>query len=242
MFKKRLLVAVSLILSLAVSGCAVAPEPIDHQAQACSATNDILDSWTSVPAADDFSDIEASNAILAATLAVWKSAGGDTDPTFKLLSKYAGKLLLFLAEGSPSSAQGLIDFEEKSGSDLLDKCGIYSVEYVNPLKIGGGFCWDVPNRNAELQEKRAGDWTKVRNTTRLTKIPGCPDSSPWSVDFNVPRGFSSITNASTWNTEYRVAWTYPDGLRFDDGSSITYSCAKASIEVDYIGTDPSYCD
>lgn len=243
MVKKNFFIALGLSFSLVLSGCAVEPEPIDHQAQACSATNDILDAFTAVPAGDDFSDLEASNAILAATLAVWKSDGGATDPTFKLLSKYAGKLLLFLADGSPSSAKGLIDFEEKSGADILEKCGIYSVEYVNPLQIEAG-CWNSSSVTAELQENLSGKWTRQRIVKSLTKTSYCSDDAdyPWGIDFKVKRGFAAVTDVDPFDQEHRIVWTDTEGQSFSSGKYTQYSCEETSTSLDENLTLAGHCD
>ena len=242
MVKKNFFIALGLSFSLVLSGCAVEPEPIDHQAQACSATNDILDAFTAVPAADDFSDMEASNAILAATLAVWKSEGGAKDPTFKLLSKYAGKLLLFLADGSPSSAKGLINFEEKSGADIIEKCGIYSVEYVMPLEIQAG-CWDGPSVTAELQENLSGNWTRQRIVKSLTKTSVCTDVEyPWGVDFKLTRGFAAVTDVDPFDQEHRIVWTETDGGSFSDGTYKKYSCEVTTTGLDDSLTLGTSCD
>lgn len=237
MVKNNFFIALGLSLSLVLSGCAVEPEPvepepIDHQAQACSATNDFLDLFTSTPAADDFSDIEASNAILAATLAVWKSEGGAKDPTFKLLSKYAGKLLLFLADGSPSSAKGLIDFEEKYGADILEKCGIYSVEYVKPLEIEAG-CWNIPGITAELQENLSGNWTRQRIVKSLTKTSYCSDVDyPWGIDFKLTRGFAAVKDVDPFEQEHRIVWTDTEGQSFSNGKYTEYSCEETTTSLD----------
>jgi hypothetical protein len=216
-----------------LSGCVFESEPIDYQAQACSTTNEILDAFTAVPPPDDFSEMEASNAILAANLAVWKSEGGASDSTFKLLSTYAGKLLLFLADGSPSSAQGLIDFEETSGSDLLYECGISSVEYVGPLEIDGG-CWNQSGTTAELQEKISGNWVRHSIVRSLSKTSNCSDlkAYPWGVKLKVTRGFTSVKNISEWESEYRIVWTDSDGESFSDGTYTHYSCVEKTTRQD----------
>jgi hypothetical protein len=160
-----------------------------------------------------------------------------------LLSKYAGKMLLFLSEGSPSSAKGLTDFEEKSGSDLLEQCGIYSVEYVNPIEIDAGYCWDIPDINAELQEKQSGDWNRNRIVYGLEKTEDCSDTKyPWGIpDFKVTRGLTSITNDSAWDREYRVVWTKSDGTSFADETYTFYTCAKATRDDEFVDAEPE-CD
>ena len=230
MVKKGFIGAFSLTLAIVLSGCAVQFGPIDHKAQACSTTKDILEEWTAVPASEDFSDLEASNAVLAASLAAWKSDDGATDPTFKLLSKYAGKLLLFLAEGSPSSAKGLTDFEQTAGAQILNECRIFTVDYIYPLEIVGGFCWTQRDVNAELQEKHSGEWVTNRTLNGLERTSECSDvENPYSLNFQVTRGFTATTNEAEWDREYRIVWTNSDGSEFSSGANAFYSCATANI-------------
>jgi hypothetical protein len=230
---KMLAAVLTLSMAFSIAGCSQSP---DHKKIACGTLKDLLEQYTTAPAPSDLSDLASTNGMLTAELSVWKNDGGDTDPTFKLLSNYSGRMLLFLANGSPSSAKDLQDFESSKLPSLLNQCQITTYTVVKPLKINSG-CWNNSSVIADLQEKVSGTWRSYKKIYGLSKNSLCKtqySNFPWGADFTISRGLIPNSDPTQADGEYRIVWTDLNGYSFSDGTYTHYSCEVKTTKADTV--------
>ena len=225
MKNKFLVVWMALIgfLAIGLSGCAPA---VNHSAEACSAFSDIRQTWISTAESDSMDTLQGQVAILSGVLAVWKENGADGDPIFTKLSSFAGKMLLFMTDGSPESARDILDFEDKELQNIESLCELPNT-YVAPLHIDGG-CWNLSGVTAELQSKDTGEWAYEDYEADLAKTEYCSDPDyPWGVEFKVRRSTADDDPRS-----FRIVWKDADGGTFANGRSTNYSCPVDATRYD----------
>jgi len=230
---KKSLLALGVMLSIFLSGCASGP---DHKQIACSQMQDVI-AASSQNSPKSSVQVESAHNFLDSALDVWLNNGGLQDDLYKLMSQFSETFKEFNESDSEVTETAYFDFQDKNMPKMEEMCGVEKT-YIHTLKVSAGCFSGYGNVTADVQLNDAGKWKSLSKVTFLDDIELC-NASP-----DYPKGsFFRIYRSTEDDTlqEFRVIFK-PNYGTFSDGASKYVTCTEfADREDNTLDFENNWC-